>query len=103
MTNCAKGRTADKVSNQTGLSPATYKRAKKIILEGSESAKQKLRSGKSTIFKEYKRIQIEQIKEKLTHENQKILINLKKIILKLGQIGQIGQIGVKVKTRRERQ
>ena len=36
---------------KTGLSPRTYERAKKIIEEGSEEAKEKLRQGKTKILK----------------------------------------------------
>jgi 16S rRNA G966 N2-methylase RsmD len=68
-----KGRTSELISVRTGISPATYKRAKKIIEQSPESTKQKLRAGKSTIFKEYKRIQIEQKKEQL--RNEKPVIN----------------------------
>lgn len=70
----AKGRTAIIVSKETGLSPATYKRAKKIIQEGSEAAKLKLRSGRSTIFKEYKKIQKEQERTERSNEAAKIQI-----------------------------
>jgi DNA methylase/ParB-like nuclease domain len=69
-----KGRTGDLISLKIGMKPASYNRAKKIILEGCESRKERLRSGKSSIFKEYKRIQIEQKKKQLTQE--KPIINI---------------------------
>jgi hypothetical protein len=60
-----KGRTGDIISVKIGTSPATYNRAKKIILEGSESTKEKLRKGKSTISKVYNKIQYEQKRTEL--------------------------------------
>jgi DNA methylase/ParB-like nuclease domain len=72
--NEEKGRTGDKIARHMGISTPTYNRSRKIILEGSETTKQKLRAGKSSIFKEYKRIQIEQKKKQLTQE--KPIINI---------------------------
>ena len=51
------GKVSEIIAKKTGLSPRTYERAKKIIEEGSEEAKEKLRSNKTTISKEYDKIQ----------------------------------------------
>jgi DNA modification methylase/ParB-like chromosome segregation protein Spo0J len=51
------GKVSEIIARKTGLSPRTYERAKKIIEEGSDEAKEKLRSDKTTIFKEYDKIQ----------------------------------------------
>jgi ParB-like nuclease domain len=51
-----RGRTRDKIAILSGLSPATYARAKKIIECADEDTKRRLRSGKSRISKEYDRI-----------------------------------------------
>jgi ParB-like chromosome segregation protein Spo0J len=52
-----KGKVSEIIAKNTGLSPRTYERAKKIIEEGSEDVKEKLRSNKTTISKEYEKIQ----------------------------------------------
>ena len=51
------GKVSEIIAKKTGLSPRTYERAKKIIEEGSEEAKEKLRQGKTKISKEYEKIQ----------------------------------------------
>jgi DNA modification methylase len=51
------GKVSEIIAKKTGLSPRTYERAKKIIEEGSEEVKEKLRANKSTISKEYDKIQ----------------------------------------------
>jgi 16S rRNA G966 N2-methylase RsmD len=51
------GRVAVNIARSVNLSPATYKRAKYIIQEGSEQQKQKLREGKARIHTEYKCLQ----------------------------------------------
>jgi DNA modification methylase len=51
------GKVSEIIAKKTGLSPRTYERAKKIIEEGSEEIKEKLRSNKTTISKEYDKIQ----------------------------------------------
>jgi ParB-like chromosome segregation protein Spo0J len=48
------GAVAVNVAKSVNLSPATYKRAKYIIENGSEQQKQKLREGKARIHTEYK-------------------------------------------------
>ncbi|MGE3858947.1 MAG: DNA methyltransferase, partial [Nitrososphaeraceae archaeon] len=52
-----KGKVSEIIAQKTGLSPRTYERAKKIIEEGSEEVKEKLRVNKTTISKEYEKIQ----------------------------------------------
>ena len=39
------GKVSEIIAKKTGLSPRTYERAKKIIEEGSEKVKEKLRQG----------------------------------------------------------
>jgi DNA modification methylase len=51
------GKVSEIIAKKTGLSPRTYERAKKIIEEGSEEVKEKLRANKTTISKEYEKIQ----------------------------------------------
>jgi DNA methylase/ParB-like nuclease domain len=68
--NGEKGRTGEKIAALAGLSPATYNRAKKIILEGSEIVKRKLDIGRTTIGKEYKTITVDETKNKLRNEKQ---------------------------------
>jgi DNA modification methylase/ParB-like chromosome segregation protein Spo0J len=51
------GKVSEIIAKKTGLSPRTYERAKKIIEEGSEETKEKLRANKTTISKEYDKIQ----------------------------------------------
>jgi ParB-like chromosome segregation protein Spo0J len=67
-----QGRTSEIVSQQAGISATIYKRAKKIIEAGSEEVKRRLRAGRSSISKEYNKIQIEQRKIHLRTESQKI-------------------------------
>ncbi len=68
----AQGRSSEIVSNQAGISNTIYKRAKKIIEKGTEEVKKRLRAGRSSISKEYNKIQIEERKAELTKEPQKI-------------------------------
>jgi len=49
-----RGRTRDIMAKQSGLSSATYARTKKIINEGSEELKNKVRQGKTSIAYAYK-------------------------------------------------
>ena len=51
------GKVSEIIAKKTGLSTRTYERAKKIIEEGSEEVKEKLRQGKTKISKEYEKIQ----------------------------------------------
>lgn len=55
----------DKIARLSGLSPATYARAKKIIETADEPTKDRLRSGKARIGKEYSRIIKEERREEL--------------------------------------
>jgi ParB-like chromosome segregation protein Spo0J len=63
-----KGRVIEVISKRQGLSPKTYQRAKTIIENGEEETKEKLRQGKSTISKEYKKIQRDRKKLDLLSE-----------------------------------
>ena len=55
--NIETGKVSEIIAKKTGLSPRTYERAKKLIEEGSEKVKEKLRANKTTISKEYDKIQ----------------------------------------------
>lgn len=70
--NNDKGRTSELVSKVLGIAPTQYMRCKKIILLGSDDVKEKLRAGKTKPFKEYKKIQVEEKKNLLRNEKQKI-------------------------------
>jgi DNA modification methylase len=59
------GKVSEIIAKKTGLSPRTYERAKKIIEEGSEELKEKLRSNKTTISKEYDKIQRDRKRQEL--------------------------------------
>lgn len=60
--NIKKGKTSEIVSKKAGLSTKTYERAKKIIKEGTEEIKDKLRKGQVSINYAHK-----QIKRKESH------------------------------------
>ena len=76
------------IAKKTGLSSRTYERAKKIIEEGSEEVKEKLRQGKTKISKEYEKIQrdkkrlelISQIETESSKEREKETDNCKLIL-----------------------
>jgi DNA modification methylase len=82
------GKVSEIIAKKTGLSPRTYERAKKIIEEGSEEVKEKLRQGKTKISKEYEKIQrdrkrlelISQIETKSNKERDKETDNSKLIL-----------------------
>jgi DNA modification methylase len=59
------GKVSEIIAKKTGLSPRTCERAKKIIEEGSEEVKEKLRSNKTTISKEYDKIQRDRKRQEL--------------------------------------
>jgi ParB-like chromosome segregation protein Spo0J len=59
------GKVSEIIAKKTGLSPRTYERAKKIIEEGSEETKEKLRQGKTKISKEYEKIQRDRKRQEL--------------------------------------
>jgi hypothetical protein len=52
-----KGRTIEVISKKNDLSPKTYQRARNIIENATEEVKEKLRANKTTISKEYDKIQ----------------------------------------------
>ncbi|HJT83163.1 MAG TPA: ParB N-terminal domain-containing protein [Nitrososphaeraceae archaeon] len=60
-----KGKTRDIVSRKVGISQGSYERAKTIIKYGSEQSKEKLRDGRSTIFKEVEKIRKDQKRQEL--------------------------------------
>jgi ParB-like chromosome segregation protein Spo0J len=69
------GKVSEIIAKNTGISSRTYERAKKIIEKGSEDAKAKLRANKTTISKEYEKIQRDL-------KRQELLSNLNNIQLK---------------------
>lgn len=66
-----KGRTRELIAAETGVSPATVARCTKINEKGSEEVKQRLRSGKARIGKEYSNIQKQQKRQQLLEEAAK--------------------------------
>ena len=82
------GKVSEIIAKKTGLSPRTYERAKKIIEEGSEEVKEKLRQGKTKISKEYEKIQrdrkrqelLSQIETESSKEREKETDNCKLIL-----------------------
>ena len=52
-----KGRVIEVISKKNNLSPKTYQRARTLIENATEEVKEKLRANKTTIFKEYDKIQ----------------------------------------------
>jgi ParB-like chromosome segregation protein Spo0J len=68
--NEEKGRVNDIVAKKFGLTPTQYKRGKKIIEEGNEEQKEKLRKGQSTITKESNVIDTKKKIEKLLNDAQ---------------------------------
>jgi site-specific DNA-methyltransferase (adenine-specific) len=67
-----KGRVDEQIGKDAGVSHETVRKFRIIEVAGSESIKDKLRAGKSTISKECTKIQIAQIKKQLSSEPQKI-------------------------------
>lgn len=63
-------------SKQIGVSQGTFERAKKIINEAPEETKEKLRIGKTTISKEYQKLNKQQKKEQRQQEIQQVQVNL---------------------------
>jgi site-specific DNA-methyltransferase (adenine-specific) len=63
-----KGRVDEQIGKDVGVSYQTVRKFRIIEAKASESVKEKLRNNKSSISKEYKIIQIQEIKEKLTNE-----------------------------------
>ena len=59
------GKVSEIIAKKVGLSPRTYEMAKKIIENGSEEVKEKLRNNKTTISKEYQNIQKDRKRQEL--------------------------------------
>ena len=57
----------DIVAKKIGMSPTTYSKARKIISEGTEEQKQRLREGKDKIDKIYNRLQREKKKSETSN------------------------------------
>lgn len=68
----SKEQSRDKVANKVGMSGRTFERARKVIDRAPEDVKQLLREGKSTISKEYQKIQKDE-KRQLRHDEIKNL------------------------------
>jgi ParB-like chromosome segregation protein Spo0J/tRNA1(Val) A37 N6-methylase TrmN6 len=66
------GPARDIVAKRLGLSPTTYTRAKKIIENGSEDVKQRLRENRGEINTEYKALQSRETRQKLIKDTPKI-------------------------------
>jgi len=81
-----KGRAVEVISKKNDLSPKTYQRAKKIIEEGSEEVKKRLRNNKTTISKEYEKIRKDKKRQELISQmnnnigNNNLEINNVKLI-----------------------
>jgi DNA modification methylase len=71
------GKVSEIIAKKTGLSPRTYERAKKIIEKGSEEVKEKLRANKTTISKEYEKIQKDLKRQELLSQISNIYSNNK--------------------------
>ena len=63
-------------AQEIGVSKATFERAKKIILTAPEEIKQKLRSGNTTIGKEYQKLQKDEKRAIRQEEIKNIQVNL---------------------------
>ena len=63
-------------AKEIGVPSSTFERAKKIINTAPEDLKQKLRDGKTTIFKEYQKIQKDEKKAIRQEEIKKQQVNL---------------------------
>ena len=70
-----KGRVIEVVSKKNHLSPKTYQRAKTIIENGTEEVKEKLRSNKTTISKEYEKIKRDLKRQELSSQLNNIQSN----------------------------
>jgi hypothetical protein len=64
------GDVAEVAAKSAGLSPATYKRARNILEKGTEEQKRKLKSGKSSVNKEYNIIRRKEKREDLIKKAQ---------------------------------
>ncbi len=70
------GKSSQKVANQIGVSGRTFERAKKIILTAPEEIKQKLRTGNTTIGKEYQKLQKNEKKAIRQNEIKNLQVSL---------------------------
>lgn len=70
--NEPRGKTEQIIADRIGVTRSTYHRAKKVIENGSEEIKQKLRDGKSSITSEYKQIDRFQKRDELINQTPKI-------------------------------
>ena len=59
------GKSSKIIAKKTGLSSRTYERARTIIENGTEEVKEKLRSNKTTISKEYEKMQRDKKRQEL--------------------------------------
>lgn len=71
-----KGESRDIVAKKIGMSGTTFERSKKIIESAPDDVKDNLRSGKTTISKEYKKIRKNEKKQLRHEELKKVQINL---------------------------
>jgi ParB-like chromosome segregation protein Spo0J len=70
-----KGKTIEVISKKNDLSPKTYQRARTIIENASEEVKEKLRANKTTISKEYDKIQRDRKRQELLSQLNNIQSN----------------------------
>jgi predicted methyltransferase len=72
-----KGRVVEVISKKNELSPKTYQRARAIIENSTEEVKEKLRANKTTISKEYDKIQRDRKRQELLSKLHTIQSNNK--------------------------
>ncbi|HJT82888.1 MAG TPA: DNA methyltransferase [Nitrososphaeraceae archaeon] len=65
MLEDTKGKTIEVISKKNDISPKTYQRARTIIENATEEVKEKLRANKTTISKEYDKIQRDRKRQEL--------------------------------------
>jgi TPP-dependent indolepyruvate ferredoxin oxidoreductase alpha subunit len=70
MTNTSNSNVSEIIGKKTGLSPRTYEGTKKIIEEGSEEVKEKLRANKTSNSKEYDKIKRDLKRQELLSQLQ---------------------------------
>jgi len=68
-----KGRTIEVISKKNELSPKTYQRARTII-ENATEVKEKLRTNKTTISKEYEKIKRDQKRQELLFQIMELVV-----------------------------
>lgn len=74
--NEGKGEATEIVASEIGMSKSTFERAKKIIEKAPEETKENLRLGKSTINKEYQKLQKDEKRAIRQEEIKNIQVNL---------------------------